>query len=69
MNATKGLQLFQTNVTDYPEYGIYFPNETDFTEALVTNSEGTLSNKQRSKACQIHVNFQFAFVGCIAGLL
>ena len=69
MKATKGLQQFQTNFTDYPEYGIYFPNVTDYTDALVTNSEGTLSNKQRSQACQIHLNFQFAFVGCIAGLL
>ena len=69
MNDTKGLEEFQTNFTEYPEYGIYFPNNTDYADALATDSEEASSSKQRSRVCQIHLNFQFAFAGCIAGLL
>ena len=69
MNDTKGLEEFQTNFTDYLEYGIYFLNDTDYADALATNSEEASSSNQRSRVCQIHLNFQFAFAGCIAGLL
>ena len=69
MNNTRLTQEVNMNTTGYSEYDFYFSNDTEFGDSLITDSEQSLSSTPRTRACQTHINFQFACVGCIAGLL
>ena len=70
MNITELLENSMNNFTDYSQLYYYSTNRTDHNYSFNIDMEEVATVKQqRSKACEMHVKFQFAFVGCLAGIL
>ena len=58
------------NITHYPlDSYVYLSNGTECNYSFDDDTEEVRKPPQRSTACQMHINFQFAFAGCIAGIL